>query len=199
MSEKIIKPAAKVVKSETYAAAIEAAQIVEAAHAQARRIQEDAEQARQQAMEVARSEGYEHGLREWNAAVAEVNAARDKYSSDNAPELIRLAIRIAQKIVSEELRMNPEAIVWIARECLRGVGRERLLKIRVPADDLELVRKRIVLLREAAGPNRSIEVAGDSAISAGGCVVESEYGVIDARLETQLRCMEEVLLRAAGK
>jgi flagellar biosynthesis/type III secretory pathway protein FliH len=74
-----------------------------------------------------------------------------------------------------------------------------LLKIRVPADDLELVRKRIVLLREAAGPNRSIEVAGDSAISAGGCVVESEYGVIDARLETQLRCMEEVLLRAAGK
>ena len=199
MSEKIIKAAMKVVKGESYAAALEAAHIVEVAHAQARQIQEDAEQVRQQAMEAARSEGYEHGLREWNAAVAEVNAARDQYISDNTPELIRLAVRIAQKIIGEELRTNPEAIVCIARECLLGLGRERLLKIRVPTEDVDLVRKRIVLLREVAGPNRSIEIAGDAAISAGGCVVESEYGVIDARLQTQLRCMEEILLRTAGK
>jgi type III secretion protein L len=210
LNEKIIKSgaaletystsaAAKVVKGETYAATIEARQIVDAAAAQARKIREDAEQERQLAIEAGRKDGYEDGLRQWNAAVAEVNAARDKQVAESEPELIRLAVRIAQKIIGEELRINPEAIVSLARECLQSLGRERALTIRIPAADIEVVRRRIVLLREAAGPNRSIEVVADATISPGSCIVESEYGVIDARLETQLRCLEEILLRAARK
>jgi type III secretion protein L len=207
MSQKIIKSEAvvdpfmapKVVKREIYAATEEAARIVHEAHTQARKILDDAEQARQTALETSFKEGYEQGLREWNVAVAEVNAARDKYLTGSEPELIRLAVRIAQKIIGEELRTNPETIVSVARACLEGAGRERSLTVRVPAADLDLVRRRIVLLREAAGPNRSIEVVADAAIGPGGCVVESEYGVIDARLETQLRCMESILLRAAPK
>ena len=211
MSDRIIKAgaavgitgsafiAAKVMKREAYDATIEAAQILEAAHAQARKILENADQERQTIIEVARGEGYEHGLAQWNAAVAEVNAARDRHIAESEPELIRLAIRIAQKIIGEELRTNPEAIVNIARECLRGLSRERSLTLRVHSTDLDLMRRSIELLREAAGPQRSIDVMADPAVGVGGCIVESEYGVVDARLETQIRCMEEILLRAARK
>lgn len=198
MNERIIK-AASVLKGESYSATLEASQIIAAAQAQARKILDEAEQARHAAFETARNEAYEHGLSEWNTAVVEAQSARDRHIAESEPELIRLAIRIAQKLIGEELRTNPEAIVGIARECLRGVGRERSLTIRVPAADFDVVRRRIVLLREAAGPNRSIEVVADSVISPGGCIVESEFGIIDARLETQLRCMEQVLLRVARK
>jgi type III secretion protein L len=186
-------------KSEAYDATIEAAQIVDAAHAQARKILENAEQERQTVIEGARREGYEHGLAHWNAAVAEVNAARDRHVAESEPELIRLAIRIAQKIIGEELRTNPEVIVNIARECLQGLGRERSLTLRVHPADVDLMRRCIDLLREAAGPQRSIEVVSDPAVGAGGCIVQSEYGVVDARLETQIRCMEEILVRSARK
>jgi type III secretion protein L len=211
MNEKIIKPAAadgasastfaaaKVVKAGAYDATIGAAQIVDAAHAQARKIREDAEQTCQAVINAARQEGYEHGLQQWNAAIAEVNAARDRYLAESEPELIRLAVKIAQKIIGEELRTNPDAIVSVARECLQGLRRERSLTLRVAAADADLMRHRIGLLREAIGPHRSIEVVADPAIGPGGCIVESEYGVIDARLETQIRCMEEILLRAARK
>ena len=210
MNERIIKPgaagtpasswaAAKVVKGETYDATIEAAQIVDAARVQGHKILEAAGQERQTVIEAARREGYEHGLQKWNAAVAEVNAARDKYMAESEPELIRLAVRIAQKIIGEELRTNPEAIVSVARECLQSLGRERSLTLRVSPADVDLMRGRIGTLRETAGPHRSIEVVADRAVGPGGCIVESEYGVIDARLETQIRCMEEILLRAARK
>jgi len=204
MNERIIKPgaafaAAKVVKSDVYDATLAAAQIVDAAHVQARRILENAEQDRQTVIEAALREGYEHGLAQWNAAVAKVNAARDRYISESEPELVRLAVRIAQKILGEELRTNPEAIVNITRECLRGLSRERSLAIRVHPSDLDLMRRSIDLLHEAAGPQRSINVVADPAVGAGGCIVESEYGVVDARLETQIRCMEELLVRAARK
>jgi type III secretion protein L len=203
MNERIIKPgaaaAAKVVKGEAYDATREAAQILDVAHEQARKVLEAAGQERQTILEAARQEGYDQGLQQWNAAVAEVNAARDRYLAESEPELIRLAVRIAQKIIGEELRTNPEAIVSVARECLQCAGRERSLTLRTNPADLDLIRRRIVVLREAAGPHRSIELAGDATVTPGGCIVESEYGVIDARLETQIRCMEEVLLRAARK
>src|SRR5262245_60207034 len=123
MNDKILKPgaapgvaassvvASKVVKGQTYGAGIEAAQILDAAHAQSRRILESATDERQTVIEAARQEGYEHGLRQWNAAIADVNAARERYLAESEPELIRLAVRIAQKIIGEELRTNPEAIV----------------------------------------------------------------------------------------
>jgi len=163
MNERIIKagnaaaghpsslPAARVVKGEAYDATMQAAQIVDDARAQARTILESAGQERQTAIEAARAAAYEHGLQRWNAAVADANAARDRHLAESEPELIRLAVRVAEKIIGEELRSNPEAILSVARECMRGAGRERSLTLRVPPADIDLVRRRIGLLRDASG------------------------------------------------
>jgi type III secretion protein L len=199
MNSRIIKAGAAVLKGDAYDATIEASRIVDAAHAQAGSILETAAQERQAVLDAARQDGYQHGLREWNSAISEVNAARDKYMADSELELIRLAVRIAQKIIGAELRLNPEAIVSLAREGMQSLGPERSLTLRVAPDSLELMRDRIHSLRETAGPRRSIEVVPDRTVGPGGCIVESEYGVIDARLETQIRCMEEILLRTARK
>lgn len=211
MSEKIIKAgggavlagasftSSRVVKGQAYDATIDAAQIIEAARGEARKILDAAGQERQEILETARREGYEEGLRLWQAAADEANAVRDKRLADNEPELVRLAVRIAEKIIGEELRLNPQATVSITRQCLQWLRRERSVMLRVSPAELDLLRERIDSLRDAAGPHRSIEVIADSAIGPGGCMVESEYGVIDGRLETQIRCMEEILLRAARK
>src|SRR5262249_31023315 len=190
---------ARIVKGETYGASMEAAQIIDEARAQASRILEDAVRQRDAIMETARRAGEEEGLRRWIAAIADADAVRDRRLAESEPELIRLAVRIAQKILGEELRTSPEAVVGVARACLRGLGRQRSLTLRVSPADADVLRRRIDVLRESGGRDRDIEVVGDSAVTVGGCIVESEYGVVDARLETQIRCMEEILLRAARK
>jgi type III secretion protein L len=199
MSDKVLKPGSGVVKAEAYDATLDAGRILEAAHAQARQIVEAAEQERLAIVEAVRQEAYEQGLQQWNAAVAAADAARDRHLAESEPEMIRLAARIAHKIIGEELRLNSRAIVSMAVECLQGLRRERSLTLRMTPRDVEQLGDRIAMLREAAGPHRSIEVVADASIVEGGCIVESEYGLIDARLETQIRCMEEILLRAARK
>jgi type III secretion protein L len=211
VSEKIIKPgiatgtaascftATSVVKGQTYGATVDAAQIIETAHAEARGIREAAEQDKLTVLEVARKEGYDQGLQLWHAAVEEANAVRDRRLADSEPELVRLAVRIAEKIIGEELRLNPQATLSIARQCLQWLRRERSLMLRVSPAELSLLRESIDSLREMAGRHRSIEVIGDPGVGPGGCIVESEYGVIDARLETQIRSMEKILLRQAAK
>jgi type III secretion protein L len=211
VSEKIIKPgtgagspasrliATRVVKGQAYDASIDAAHIIEAAHTEARAILDAARQERQAVLKDARREGYDEGLQLWHAAVEEANAVRDRRMAESEPELVRLAVRIAEKIIGEELRLNPQTTVSIARQCLQWLRREKSVVLRVSPAEIDLLRERIDSLREAAGPHRSIEVIADPAISCGGCIVESEYGVIDARVETQIRGMEEILLRAARK
>jgi type III secretion protein L len=211
VSEKIIKPgvaaetpassstAARVLKGHAYDATVHAAQIIEAAHAETRQILEVAGQEKQTVLEAARKEGYDQGLQLWHAAVEEANAVRDRRLADSESELVQLAVRIAEKIIGEELRLNPQAILSIARQCLQWLRRERSLMLRVSPAELSLLRESIDSLREVAGPQRSIEVIGDPGISPGGCIVESEYGVIDARLETQIRSMEEILQHPAMK
>jgi len=205
MNGKIIKgltsrlSEATIVRSATFEAANQAGEMIARARHEAEKILEEAEQAKQAIAEAAYQQGYEAGLQGWNEAVLAASLACQKRLDESEPELIRLALRIAQKIIGEELRINPEVIVSIARECLRGAGRGRSMTIKVPSADCDLVRRRIVLLREAAGPNHSLEVVGDMEMAPGHCVIESEFGIVDARLETQIRCLEEILLRAARK
>jgi flagellar assembly protein FliH len=61
-----------------------------------------------------------------------------------------------------------------------------------PTDYQTLQPQVEMLVRELAGLGQ-VEVSSDPAISPGGCRVETQFGVIDQQLETQLRRIEEEL------
>ncbi len=209
MDEKIIKakptaepaaiPGQKVVKKEIFSATLEARDIVQMARQQAAEVLEEAGRQREAILAKAREDGYEEGLRQWNAALASAHEAAAKLEKDYEAELVRLAVRIAEKIIGGQLASAPETIVGIVREALRSVRRERSLSIQVNSAHLEEVRRHIGKLEEVVGSSRDIHIVANDSVAPGGCIVESDLGVIDARLETQLKCMEEILLRAAKK
>jgi type III secretion system HrpE/YscL family protein len=172
--------------------------VVEAAE-EARAIVEHAETEREAVREQARQEGYQSGLVQWNETLAAAFVARDEYLARNEAMLVRLAVRLAEKVIGEELRSDPGTILRIVRESLRTVRRERHLLLTVNPTEKELVRARIEELRVTLGGTREIEVAGDPKVAPGGCIVESELGIIDAQVSTQLACLEQALLRTARR
>jgi flagellar biosynthesis/type III secretory pathway protein FliH len=195
MDEKIIKadaaaaPAAisagqKVVKKDVYLAGVEAREIVDAAGREAQAI-----------ADAAREEGYREGLSRWNQALEEAGKASERLAREHEEELVRLALRIAEKILGHEVQADPGAIAGIVEEALKSVRRERSLTIRVNPAHVEELRSRLDRLRDAAGGVRQIRIVANAEIQPGGCVVESELGTIDAQLETQLQCLEQILLR----
>ena len=171
--------------------------ILDSARSEADAIVCDAEQRRDAIVEAAREEGFRQGLAKWDRALQTVREAQDSLEAKYEPEIIRMAVKIAEKIIGEELRSRPETIAAIARECLRSVRHEHSLTLRVNPKDVEQVQGKLQSLIEVAGSGRRIHVVEDGAVASGGCIVDSVVGVIDARLETQLRCLEEILLRVA--
>jgi type III secretion protein L len=177
-----------------YSATEEAQQILERAQHQAAAILADAETRRDVVLDEARKTGEERGLARWNIAVANVLAERERYFEGGEAELLKLSIKIAQKIIGQELQLSPGTIAAIVREALKSARRNDELTIQVNPAQIEDLRARISSIQEEFGSTRSIHVVESHAISPGGCIIVSDAGSIDAQLETQLAHIETLLL-----
>lgn len=189
----------KIIKRELFEASQEARNIVDAARREAEQIVAKAEQERTASVEAGLQLGYEEGLKGWNHILAGAREARENLKAEWEESLLHLAVRVAEKIIGEQLRLHPDTIVPIVREALRSVGQERQLTLLIHPDHRESVQANLDRLQALVGSSRQIHLVANPDIAPGGCVVESELGVIDAKLETQLKCLEEILLSASKK
>lgn len=145
-------------------------------------------------------EGYERGKLEGNALVKPVVASfRQAISAcfdlqrqlqiDAQREALKLALVIAKKILARELRLNPDGILGVIQNALAIAESSVLIRLRVPPDFVDYCSNH----RDSLHLPDEVNIVGDQAIESGGCVVETESGEIDARIETQLRVLAEAL------
>ena len=189
----------KIIKGELFEASQEAREIIESASQEAARVLAKSEQERVAAIESGLQEGYEEGLKRWNQTLAGAWQARENLKTEWEQSMVHLSVRVAEKIIGEQLRLHPETIVAIVLEALKSVGQERQLTLLVHPDHLTMVQSHLDRLQKVAGPSRQIHLVANPEVALGGCIIESELGVIDAKLHTQLKCLEEILLSAAKK
>jgi type III secretion protein L len=198
IGEKIPLPSPKILKREVYDAGREAREVVELAQEKAQQIIDQAERERQRITEEARQEGIAKGLAEWNEILARAASRAEELSNSWEETMLRLAVKVAEKIIGEQLTVQPATIVGIVREVLKGTRAGRHMTIQVNESEAQQVRSRIDSLKEL-GVSSEIAIVASQSIPPGGCVVESELGIIDARLETQLKCLENILVRGASE
>ncbi|MEZ5356667.1 MAG: type III secretion system stator protein SctL [Bryobacteraceae bacterium] len=197
MTDRILRnpQSQRILKQDQFEAAGDAASVLEQARLEAAAIVAQSRTEVERACEEGRERGYQDGLTQWNEAVRDVLNARQSYLAASEPEIVKLAVKVAEKILGAQLRLDPNAINGIVEEALRGVRADRSITIAVHPDALESVRAEVGRLESMAGADCRIRVAGRASVSAGGCIIETDFGSIDARLEVQLRCLEQILLR----
>lgn len=97
-----------------------------------------------------------------------------------AQALAEAATRLARAVLRTELQTHPEAVVAVAQEAVASMlAGARQVRLLVHPDDLAPVRAGAGLELQARG----VLVAPSPAVARGGCVLESELGRIDARIE----------------
>ncbi|MBT9583602.1 hypothetical protein IV102_09635 [bacterium] len=176
-------------------------------------IQAAAEQVQRQAQEIGFQQGYEQGLQQGGLVAQQqvyqqlvesrdifIQAIKQRHLmlASAEPDLARLAVKIAEKLVGQELAQNPEAVVGIVRLALAGIGDREQVLIRVnPVDYDKVVEHRSDFEKMIEGLKK-FDVTADAAIDVGGCAVETNLGNIDARLATRVSAMtaglEEVVV-----
>jgi flagellar assembly protein FliH len=99
-----------------------------------------------------------------------------------AQSLTTTALRLARRVLRQELRAQPEQIVSLAHEAVKGVMMSaRRVEVHVHPDDLPLVSQGAGELLKARGAR----LVADAGIQRGGCLVQSDIASVDATLETR--------------
>jgi flagellar assembly protein FliH len=181
--------------------------------ARAREILRDAEAERDRMREEGRRAGYEAGLalgraeaeregRERTASVADalrravegVEAARVKLAAEAEPDLIRLAIRVAEKIVKAEVVSGRPLASANLRRALELTARRRDVRVRVHPADLAAIEASLPELRRGLSDLGSVALEADAAVARGGCLVSTPEGSVDSDVAAQLAEIERGLL-----
>jgi type III secretion protein L len=181
-----------VVPAEVIHARDEAGQLLHEARAEAER---RVAQARAEAEGIrahAEAEGRTAAQAEAAGLLADASAARDRILADAHDQIARLAIAVARRIVGDRLEADPTTTGHLVQRALDRARRARRLTLRVHPADVDTVRPLV------GDGDRSVTVAPDPELARGDCVLHTDVGEVDARLEVQLAALERALRQPGG-
>ncbi|MCC7537797.1 MAG: flagellar assembly protein FliH [Deltaproteobacteria bacterium] len=187
----------RVIPGAVYDASAEAARIVAGAREEAARIVEEARVLAERLRDEARSVGQRLGREEAAALVVAARARRDRALLELEPEVARLAVHAAERLIGASLAVDATQVMEVCGRVLEHARRASYVTLRVSPEDAAVVEgqsERLGALARVAAP---IRVVADPAIARGGCLVQCDLGTIDGRLETQLAAFERALLAVA--
>ena len=119
-------------------------------------------------------------------AVAGLQVERDRWLASWEQSAIGLVVTIAEKVVRSELARRPELAAPIIAEALQLAAGQPHVQITMNPGDIELIQQSGLDITQRLASLGQGELIPDERISRGGCYIETQHGVIDARLETQL-------------
>ncbi len=184
----------RLVKAADVAVVRTADEIIAAAESDAARIREEAKAA----FEEERKKGYAKGLADGkleismqkldmlDSSVAFMESVEDKMADVVLKALRSCVVEIGDK----------EMVVQIVRKTMNAVIRtQRQVTLKVAPEMVETVRVRVAELKAAYPTVETLDVVEDPRLKGAACILETEAGVADASVDTQIAAIEKSIRR----
>lgn len=138
---------------------------------------------------------YVEQLRELAKAINDVTQNKKEFFKDSEPELVKLALKIAEKIVHTHIELDPAAMIAIVDESIKRITDKDKVIIKTSSEDADFVRQNRDRILEKMPDIRTLEIQNDPRIERGGCVIETQLGFIDSLISTKLSSLETALFK----
>ncbi|MDO5774681.1 MAG: flagellar assembly protein FliH [Spirochaetales bacterium] len=197
---------AAVIKSQ---AQKEAQDIVEKAKAEAQDIISNAKIEEKSIFEKSKSDGFKAGHEEGyktgneeaqrlveriHKMIEAVQAKRQEILDNTEQQIVNLVILIARKVVKIMSENQKSVIMSNVLQALKKVKGSGDVTLRVNLADVKLTTEHIKDFIRQVENIKNISVVEDSSVEKGGCIVETDFGAIDARISSQLNELETQIL-----
>ena len=188
----------RVVKAVDVATVRSAAEIVAAAEAQAAQIREDAKAA----YEEERKKGYDKGIADGKTEIAmqkldlvDSSVAFMENVEEKMSEIVMKALKSCVAEIGDR-----EMVIQIVRKTMAAVIRtQRQVTLKVAPELVETVRSRVSELTATFPTIETFDVVEDPRLKGSACLLETEAGVADASVESQLAAIERSLKKHIAK
>ncbi len=178
-------------------------ELVEQAKQEIAQIKQDAageiEQAKRDAVEAGRKEGYDAGYKqglqetellkqEYIQKEAALNDAYEQKIRELEPRFVEVLTGVYEHVLKVSLSDETQLVTLLAGNAIRNIESSRHFLVHVSEDDYAAVNEQKKELEAAAGGSSvTVEVIRDTTLNKNECMVETENGIYDCGLDTQLK------------
>jgi flagellar assembly protein FliH len=106
--------------------------------------------------------------------------------------LINLALEAAQKIIAG-MPVEVSLVEAVVRDALRQIEDTAEIVIQLHPDDFTLLHKHKSALLKGVPETGPVRFAASPEVTRGGCIVQTRFGMVDARRETKLEQLRKTL------
>jgi len=126
-----------------------------------------------------------------NLGLSELIKIRQDIYLETEQEIVKLAMAIARKVVCNEIRVNKDTVVNVVKEAVEKVEGNEKVKVRLSCKDFQFIKSEKPAIIDKIINIENVGFEMDDSIPDGGCIIETESGDIDARIEKQFQAVEE--------
>ncbi len=148
--------------------------------------------------EKALHEGFQEGYQKWLEHINKLEEEIQKVRSDMEKQIVPVALKAAQKVVSKEFEIHPDIIVDIVKNHLKAVAQHKKITIYVSKEDYDLLDKARDSLKEKLEHLEVFSVRFREDVKRGGVIIETEAGIINATIDNQWARIEKAF-KVEGK
>ncbi len=184
-------------------------QMLAKANEQAKKIVANAEISGESITESARKDGYaagyaeghQQGLTETDALKADVEkfrqsvaAEKEAFFANVEPQLIDLVRDIVRKLLSDEVDIDTNVILYLIRKGLSAADDVKGdISIHVSAEDYETVQQEKDAFLTLTDASAQVEIVKDLSLHQSDCLIETSFGTIDCGLDQQYEALKKDL------
>jgi flagellar biosynthesis/type III secretory pathway protein FliH len=101
-------------------------------------------------------------------------------------EVLRSAVIVAREVLREETESNQEVVLLAALRAFATIKDARAVSLRVNQEDVTQLKSHKERLLDGLERAKEVDVRVDRRVARGGLIIQTESGIIDAQINTQL-------------
>ncbi|HEY8269494.1 MAG TPA: FliH/SctL family protein [Pseudobdellovibrionaceae bacterium] len=141
----------------------------------------------------------EERLTELEGLLNSIEKAKSEILNFNEAHIVQLAFHIATKLAKVEIEKNNESLIEVLRGAVTLAQDEEDVTVRVATEQHEFIEELKKQNSRQFEFLKRIKFEPSEEIAKGGCIVETNYGEVDARIEQRIQSLWETLAENVPK
>ncbi len=168
------------------------------------------EEAYKQGFELGKDEGFKSafekktsdissGLDDIQKLVLKIQSLKQDLVLQNEAHIISLIYQIAEKIAFDHIQAHPETVIHVIRHSIEAAQAEEDVTVLVAPEQIDFIEKMKLQSGKEFEFLKTIKLQASDTVEPGGCIVETNYGVIDARVRERTEKLWEEIRQTIPK
>lgn len=126
--------------------------------------------------------------------VNEFEGLKEKVFQANERFLVELVFRVSKMLALKDLSVDKTYVSRLASQLIERIGVRENISIKISSKELQTVSQIKDDLEKKLGSLKNLKIEASEQVVSGGCLLETDWNMIDARLETQINGLHEALV-----